>query len=238
MMLKQLKHKSNKPFQWLLLLVTSTLILSCGGKKFEKTPVDNYIVEYSKEQNFAILLQDMDVDGNFFKTYKHKYQVILEDEEGKPSEKTGEWVEVGEKYFAANENNLGMTLVYKKDGKLEKNVSPSGVQYVGDKKYGEWRSNNGTSVWAFYGQYMFMSHMFGMMRTPFYRNNYNTYRGSHYGRSGYYGPTANGKSTYGTNSAATRKARPDFHQRRASKSGWGSSRGRSGVGSRGSGFGK
>ena len=101
MMSKQLKQKSNKPFQWLLLTVISTLIVSCGGKKFEKTPVDNYIVEYSKEQNFAILLQDMDVEGTFFKTHKHKYQVILEDEEGKPSEKTGEWVEVGEKYFAA-----------------------------------------------------------------------------------------------------------------------------------------
>mgnify|MGYP000250563088 CR=1 FL=1 len=229
---------SKTPFAWLSLFVFGLLLSSCGGKEFKKSPVDNYIVEFSSKQNFAIILEDMDLEGNFFKTYKHKYKVILEDEEGKPEESTSEWFEVGEDFFTKNENNLGMILVYKKDGKLEKNAAPAGYQYVGDKKYGEWRTHNGSSFWAFYGQYMFMSHMFGFMNRPVYRSDYRTYRDNHYGRSGYYGPRTNGSSKYGTNSAATRKSRPDFFKRRASKSGWSSSRGRSGFGSRGSGFGK
>ncbi|MBL4716663.1 MAG: hypothetical protein COC01_01000 [Bacteroidetes bacterium] len=213
-------------------------IVSCGGRDFVKSPVDEYITQFVDEQNFAIILEDMDVEGTFFKTYKHRYQVILEDSDGKPLDTKSEWKEVGEKFFWHNEGNLGMTLCYRKDGKLEKNVSPPGYQYVGNSKYGEFRTNNGTSFWAFYGQYMFMSHMFGMMNRPIYRNDYNTYRSGYYGSKGYYGPKTGGNHKYGTNSAGTRKSRPGFFNRRANRTGWGSSRGRSGFGGRGSGFGK
>jgi len=213
-------------------------VVGCGGRAFKKSPVDEYITGYADQDNFSIILTDMDVEGTFFKTYKHRYQVVLQKGDEDPVSTTSAWMEVSKEFFWANEKNLGMTLCYKHDGKLEKNVSPPGYQYVGNSRYGEWRSHNGNSFWAFYGQYMFMSHMFGMMNRPVYRSHYNSYRGGYYGSRGYYGPTTNGKPMYGTNSAGTRKARPDFFQRKASRSGWGTSRGRSGFGGRGSGFGK
>lgn len=225
-------------YSLILLLPLIAILHSCGGKKFTKTPVDNYIVTFSEDDNYSIILHDMDVQGTFFKTYLHKYKVIKEHNSGQPESTISEWFEVSEQFFTANQNNLGMTLVHKKDGKLDKNVSPPGYQYVGDSRYGEWRTHNGSSFWAFYGQYMFMSHMFGMINRPVYRNDYNTYNSSYAGRRSYYGPKTNGSYKYGTNSKATAKERPDFFKRRASRSGWKSSRGRSGLGGRSSGFGK
>tara|TARA_B110000285_G_C15024593_1_gene563450 strand:- start:471 stop:1160 length:690 start_codon:yes stop_codon:yes gene_type:complete len=221
-----------------LSILLLALMTSCG-RKYKKTPIDNYIVQHTKQKNFSVILDDMDVEGTFFKTHKMKFKVILEDEEGTPTSADSDWQEVSEDFFFLNENNLGMTLLLKKDGKVDRNASPPGYQYVNNAKYGEWRSNaGGHSFWAFYGQYMFMSHMFGMMNRPVYQNGYNSYRSGYAGKRSYYGKTSGGKPAYGTNSAATRKLRPNFYQRKATKSGWISSRGRSGLGSRSSGRGK
>lgn len=222
--------------QLLFLPVLLLLLAGCGGKKFKKSPVDELIVAYSEVDNYSIILHDMEVDGTFFKTYKHKYEVIKNNEEGLPVSSIGPWKEVDEKYFKANENNLGMTLCYKKDGELEKQVSPPGYQYVGDQRYGHWQTHNGNSFWAFYGQYMFMSQMFRMVNRPVYRREYDEYRGGYYGSRGYYGPKTAGSRKYGTNSKGTQKERPNFYQRRASRTG--SGRSSRGFGGRGSGFGK
>ncbi|MBL4657046.1 MAG: hypothetical protein JKX73_03535, partial [Flavobacteriales bacterium] len=221
----------NKIIKFSSTIILLLFIVGCGGRKFVKPPVDVYIAKFVDEQNFAIILEDMNVEGTFFKTYKHRYKIVLELADGTPVKSISEWMEVEENYFWASEKNLGMTLCYKKDGKLEKNVSPPGYQYVGNKRYGEWRSHGGNSFWAFYGQYMFMSSMFGMMNRPVYRNEYNTYRGGYYGSNkGYYGPTAKGGlSKYGTNSLGTRKDKPGFFSRRASRTGWSGGRGRSGF---------
>ncbi|MBL4708253.1 MAG: hypothetical protein JKY48_07430 [Flavobacteriales bacterium] len=219
----------------LLLLILN----SCGGRDFSKTPLDNYIVEFSNEKSFSIILADMDVDGTFFKTHKHKYKIIKVKDD-LPYENTTDWIEVEKGFFWKNEENLGMVVLEKNaEGKISKTASPPGYQYVGNNRYGEWRSNNGNSFWAFYGQYMFMSHMFGMGRRPIYRDHYNSYSsGGYYGSRNYYGPKVGKSNMYGTSSAQTRKSNPTFFQRRATKSGWSSSRSRSGGRSRGSGFGK
>ena len=223
-----------------IILLTSILLIGCGGREFKKSPLDAYITEFSNEATFSVIIEDMDVDGTFFKTYKHLYKVIRNKKDGTPySEITG-WKEVEKDFFWKNENNLGMTVLEKNgEGKISKAASPPGYGYVGDKKYGEWRSNNGNSFWAFYGQYMFMSHMFGMGNRPVYRNHYNSYSsGGYYGGRGYYGPKTGSSTMYGTNSAQTKKSKPNFFQRRATKSGWSSSRSRSGGRSRGFGYGK
>ncbi|WP_103866631.1 hypothetical protein [Aquimarina sp. I32.4] len=219
-----------------------SIITGCGTKKFKKTPLDNYIVENSNEEEFSVILEDMDVEGTFFKTYKHKYRIIKH-EDDKPYEEATDWVEVDEKFFLKHEDNLGMVVLEKQgQGKISKAASPPGYRYVGDSRYGEWRTNNGVSFWGFYGQYMFMNQMFGMMSRPVYRRDYQTYSsGGYYGKRSYYGPKTGNKSLYGTNSAQTRKSRPNFFSRRASRSGWSSSsssRSRSGSRSRSSGFGK
>lgn len=215
------------------------VLSGCGGKEFKKSPLDNYIVAFGDEKPYTIILADMDVDGTFFKTYKHKYRVIRTKND-LPYEEMSAWVEVGKDYFWKNENNLGMAVLEKNEnGDISKVAAPPGYNYVGNNKYGEWRTHRGSSFWAFYGQYMFMSHMFGLGSRPIYRRDYNNYRsGGYYGNRNYYGPKAGSSNMYGTNSAMTRKSNPNFYQRRATKSGWSSSRSRVGGRSRGSGFGK
>ncbi len=213
---------------------------SCGTKKFKKSPLDNYIVENSQEKQFSVILEDMDVSGTFFNTYQHKYRVIKHKEDDTPYEQVSDWIEVDEKFFARHEDNLGMVILEKKDqGKISKVAAPPGYGYVGDSRYGEWRTHNGSTFWGFYGRYMFMSQMFGMINRPVYRNDYDTYRGGgYYGSRNYYGPKKGSGSLYGTNSQQTRKEKPNFFRRRAANTGWSSSRNRSGSRSRSTGFGK
>ena len=64
-----------------LSILLLALMTSCG-RKYKKTPIDNYIVQHTKQKNFSVILDDMDVEGTFFKTHKMKFKVILEDEEG------------------------------------------------------------------------------------------------------------------------------------------------------------
>ncbi|TPN89214.1 hypothetical protein [Aquimarina algicola] len=223
----------------LSLLILS--IVSCGTKDFKKTPLDNYIVENSKEKQFSVILEDMNVEGTFFKTYLHKYKVIKHKEDDTPYEEVSDWIEVEEGFFDTHVDNLGMVILEKKgQGEISKVASPPGYGYVGDSRYGEWRTHNGSTFWGFYGRYMFMNQMFGMISRPIYQSDYRTYRdGGYYGRKSYYGPrTAGGSSRYGTNSTQTRKDKPNFFRRRASKTGWSSSRSRSGSRSRSTGFGK
>lgn len=193
------------------------------------------------EPTFSIILHDMDVEGTFFKVYKHQYRVITQGATGAEENKTG-WYEVEKEYFLRHENDLGMEIVTKnEEGKISKTAIPPGYgHYVGNSHYGEWRTHNGSSFWAFYGQYAFMTSMFNMMSRPVYRRDYDGYRsGGYYGSRPYYG-SDNGKPKYGTQSAHARKTRPNFFQRKASRSGWSKSRSRSSgrFRSRGGSFGK
>lgn len=162
---------------------------------YEKTPVDKLVVELSAEQNYSIILADMDSRNS---SYLHKYKTLIE----KPDTvlvKDSDWEKVSDVFFDANINNLGMAIATKKDGKLSKVASPAGYDnFVGNERYGRWSERNGTSFWAFYGRYMFMSSLFNMAAYPARRSHWDDYRrGGYYGNRPYYGPSGN---TYGTKS--------------------------------------
>ena len=71
-----------------------------------------------------------------------------------------------------------MEIASKQDGKVTKTVAPPGYgSYVGNQRYGHWTQRNGSSFWAFYGQYRLMSDLLGM-GGPIYRNNYGAYQQS------------------------------------------------------------
>ncbi|MEM6359513.1 MAG: hypothetical protein AAF149_10645 [Bacteroidota bacterium] len=228
------------------------LLASCGGsKRFEKSPVDNIIRDMPSDRVFSVILNDMDVEGSFFHTYTHQYKIIEETEPGKPEERLTDWYEVSEGYFESHANDMGMEIASRgEDGKLQKGASPPGYNnYVGNPKYGRWENRGGSSFWAFYGQYAFMSSMFNMMTYPVRRSYWNDYRGSYYGTGrSYYGPTASGRSYYGTNSDYNRSTRPNstwsrntssFKNRVSSRTSRSSSRyGGSSSRSRGGGYGK
>jgi hypothetical protein len=238
----------------ILFLVVILVVTSCG-KSFKKSPIDKYITELDNKSQYSIILNDMDVQGTFFKSYMHKFKIIypidttvttLTPGQNRFDEVVTDWVDVGDDFFWKNEKNLGMTLVSKsEEGKITRSAHPPGYNYVGNQRYGRWQTqNDGSRFWSFYGQYMFMNHMFGVMHRPIYYSSYNSYRGGYYGSRPYYGSkTSGGSSRYGTNSTYTKKARPDFHSRKAAKSGWTrsssrSSSGRSSSSSRGWGSGK
>jgi hypothetical protein len=139
----------------------------------------------------------MDADNG--SVYKHKYQVILEREDTVQSVETS-WKTVLDIFFEQHIDDMGMEIVSKKDGVLHKQVAPAGYSnFVGNPKYGQWSERNGSSFWAFYGRYAFMSSMFNMMAYPARRSYWNDYRGSYYGSGrAYYGPS--GSKVYGTKS--------------------------------------
>jgi len=195
-------------------------LFSCGGSSFEKSPVDVLIRDMDQEKNFTIILFDMDVEGGWPDTYKHKYKIIKEKEDGTPFEETTDWYEVSERTFSFYENDMGMEIASKTDGKVTKETSPPGYsKYVGNEKYGSWQTNSsGNSFWAFYGQYAFMSSMIGLVAGPVYRTGYYDYYNNYRGRRPYYGSMTNGRSSYGTLSDASRRQNPGFHSRATSNS--------------------
>lgn len=169
--------------------------------KYEKTPVDKLIRDLSSEQNFTIILYDMDyVESN--DQYKHQYNILIDKADSVYTKET-DWLLVSSAFFNANVDNMGMEIASKKDGKLTKAVAPAGyTNYVGNEKYGQWKEHNGSSFWEFYGKYAFMSSMFRMAMFPVHYGYWNDYRSNYYGHGrAYYGPTNNGGRMYGTKSS-------------------------------------
>ena len=222
----------------------------CGGKKFVKNPIDDIIKGMPSGRIFSIVLNDMDVQGSFFQEYFHQYKIIEEVTEGKPEERITDWYKVEERVFERHVNDMGMELASRgEDGKLRKGASPPGYNnYVGNEKYGRWENRGGNSFWVFYGQYAFMSSLFGTLNYPVRRSYYDDYRRNYSGRGrSYYGPTTGGRPYYGTGSdynsrrsnTAWNRNRSGFKQRVANRTSRSSSRyGGSSSRSRGGGFGK
>ncbi|MCF8372488.1 MAG: hypothetical protein K9H64_12740 [Bacteroidales bacterium] len=200
------------------LLALMLFMVSCGGKEFVKNPVDTLIRDMNSESVFSIILYDMEVEGNFSKTYKHQYQIITE-KDSIPQEKLTDWYPVSKDFFTYHENNMGMEIASKgRDGKVDKTVSPAGYSnYVGNPQYGNWVQRDGGSFWEFYGKYAMLSSVFHMMTYPARMSYYNDYRSNYYGRGrSYYGPTTGGRSTYGTYSDYNTKTKPNSRFTRSS----------------------
>lgn len=206
-----------------LILLFLFLLCSCKSNDFQKNPVDVMIRDMTDVPIYAIMLHDMDVEGTFFKEYKHQYRILKQDKEGeKPEEVVTDWHKVSEDFFNQHVNDMGMELAAKgEDGKVTKAVSPPGYNnYVGNSKYGHWTQGaGGNSFWAFYGQYAFLSSMLNMATFPVRRSYYNDY--TDYRRTGrpYYGPVvSNGRRAYGTGSAYTTAAKPNTRWRQSTSS--------------------
>lgn len=195
---------------------------SCGGgkKEFKKSPLDELIRDLPTQQNFSIILHDMDVEGSFFKTYRHQYKVITFDK-AKPGDSTSTaeanreeeitgFYEVSKEEFNRNEGNMGMEVAHRDEGgTVQKKVSPPGYAYVGNPNYGHWVNRGGNSFWEFYGKFAFMNSMFNLMTYPIRRSYWNDYYTNYYPTGGvYYGPTNGGYSYYGTNSRYNSSANP------------------------------
>lgn len=194
---------------YLSLTLLVFLVQACGPSApvFEKNPVDDLIKNMTDVANFDIILYDMDFDEATEK-YQHQYR-ILKEPTGSDTilTETTEWLQVSPSYFNEHVDNMGMTIVSKTNGTVDKKVSPPGYnQYVGNEKYGQWRQDsNGGSFWEFYGKYAFLRSILGFGYSPIYYGGWNDYRRNYYpyGRT-YYGSGTNGGNRYGTNSTHNR----------------------------------
>lgn len=194
----------------LLTFLSAVLVLaSCQRRTatFKKEPIDNLVKEYADAGDYSIMLYDMNYDDQQDQ-YQHQYRVIYEPKsQDTVLERTTGWMQVSPIFFEKHVEDMGMTLVSKTDGKLEKKVSPPGYDtYVGNERYGQWRQgSDGNSFWEFYGKYAMLSHLFGMNRYPVYYNRYDDYYSNYrpYGRT-YYGRDSRGGNMYGTGGGYTR----------------------------------
>lgn len=206
---------SSKTITWIVVIFIILFIISqCGGgdSEFKKSPLDELIKELPKDEVFSIILNDMDVEGNFSKTYFHQYEIIKGSTPETISSETTNFLEVNEEFFNQHINNMGMEIASRDStGKLHKDVAPAGYSnYVGNQKYGQWKSDgNGGSFWEFYGKFAFMSSMFNLMTYPARYSHYDTWRGGYYGTGRpYYGPSSGGTSYYGTGSKYNQSRNP------------------------------
>lgn len=245
-------------YRFLILGTLALLMQACspGGPVFQKNPVDDLIKDMTSIPDYSIILYDMNYD-EASEQYQHQYR-ILKEPQGADSiltETTG-WLQVSPEYFNEHIEDMGMTIVSKTNGTVDKKVSPPGYnQYVGNEKYGQWRQNSdGTSFWEFYGQYAFLRSVLGFGYSPIYYGGWYDYRRNYYpsGRA-YYGNGRNGGRRFGTggshvnsrSTASTWSSKDQSFknrvrsrvQRSSSRTRRSSSRYRSGSSSRGRGFG-
>ena len=190
-------------------------LLACSsGREYRANPLDTFIRDYDQKYPYTIILEDMDVDGTFFKSYKHQYKIIYS-ENGEPKETTTGMIEVPTTFFWKNQNNVGMEIVSKDStGKVNKVATPPGYSnYVGNPRYGHWENRDGSSFWSFYGKYAFLSSMFNLM-SPVPRYGYSDYRRNYRYNRPYYGSrSSSGYYTYGSQGRNMRASRPSFSRR-------------------------
>tara|TARA_R110000765_G_scaffold7963_8_gene26154 strand:+ start:7694 stop:9220 length:1527 start_codon:yes stop_codon:yes gene_type:complete len=139
--------------------------------------------------------------NDFDQVFYHKYTEI----NGSKVTKT-DWEDVEQEEFSAYMNALGMSIFSKPYGVFEEDAvyqaHPPALAFVGDKKYGEYRSdNNGNSFWHYYGQFAFINAMLG----PSYHYPSSMHSGWYGSRNtrAYYGGTSTSPA-FGTRSTRVR----------------------------------
>lgn len=112
-------------------------------KKVIEKPIQQLLQKHIAHAPVTILLYDMDKEGIFSKTYKHRYRVLYE-KHGKVIAEDTDWMEVSSDYFWRYENNLGMEVAARtKDNQVKQVVGPPGyTNYIGNTKYGYFGDNS------------------------------------------------------------------------------------------------
>jgi len=202
-------------------LILAVLVL-VGCSSGPRQPLEILNASLKDVPSYSIILDDMREEGNFFKKYFHKYQVLREGPAGGEKQEEGlktaatDWMEVPKGWYQQNLPFLGMVIFSKKEGKVDQTAMPPGYQYVGNPRYGSWATDSrGNSFWAFYGQYALLSSLLG--GRPIYRDHYREYNDYRSRGQTYYGPVTGGTRQYGTGGSVTRQQKPDFFSRRMSQ---------------------
>lgn len=199
------------------LLLGFILFLSACASR---SPLERLKKELDRYPEYSIILEDMQEEGNFFKEYYHRYRLVYGQKQSGSDTLTfqteiTDWLRVDRKEYQKFFPYLGMVLASKTaDGKIDDMKYPPGYQYVGDPRYGRWRTDSqGNSFWEWYGKFALMSHLFGMFSRPVYRTDWDTFRDYRRRGDDYFGRG----NSYGTNGTYTRATKPNFYQRRMAR---------------------
>lgn len=185
------------------ILWTALFFWGCGSDELPLAKIEKSLANVPE---YSIILEDMKDEGNFFKDYSHQYRLVLPDR----AEDKG-WFEVPENFYRANENFLGMVIAGKKDGNLLAAAAPLVYQYVGDPRYGQWRSDGlGGQIWGFTPGIPLFGELDIDIHSPIHRKHYDSYKHSLSRKIPYYGS----ENQYGTNGTFTQKSKPNFFARR------------------------
>lgn len=188
------------------LVLLTILLTACGGGYSGPSPIDILRSKFAQTPTFSLVLADAKEEEG---RYWQKYYVVTEGAE-KPQET--EWLEASEETFNAVLPFLGMTVFQKRDWQETFEAAPPGYEYVGNSRYGEWKTDsNGMSFWAFYGQYRLMSDVLGWGRV--HRDDYYAYRTNRQNGRPYYGPN----KEWGLNGSKTKQKRDSFFKRAQSR---------------------
>ena len=110
-------------FSLLFFLSVALFLQGCG---VGQNPVEKIQNELQNEKEYAIILNDMREEGNFFPSYYHQYRVDVGEQKSQRP-----FVEVDVSYYKKNEPYLGMVLISKAaDGAVSTTPFPNGYQYV------------------------------------------------------------------------------------------------------------
>lgn len=214
--------------------ILPVLLLACGNTEKKSKQV---AVEPSEEirksiptNDFSLVLDDMAIkEDNNVLDHRHKYKV-LELKGDSLHETSKGWKSVNKTFFQKHQNDLGMEIISRHNGKSSFTAQPVGFGWaIGNEKHGEWvntstdstkTQNSSTSHrrWRTHSTSPFFWLWLGSRRSIF-RNDYNSYRTYNSQGQSYYGQNrANNSYAYGTRSAYQKKTRPSFFSRRQQNS--------------------
>lgn len=188
----------------LLVFCIPVLFFGCGT---DRLPVEKFQDTLKAAPSYSVILNDMKEEGNFFREYFHQYRIVQED-----SAWTSRWYEVPEEYYRRNEPFLGMVIAGRKGTEPVTTPMPPGYMYVGDNRYGRWRTGSaGNDFWEFNrgGNALFRELELDL-HLPVSRSSYSSFIQSKSKKIPFFGE----KKEYGTSGVLTQKTRPNFFQRR------------------------
>jgi len=180
--------------------------LTIGGCGEPDNPLKGIEASLKDNPSYSVVLEDMKEEGNFLKEYYHKYKVVQEEDA-----QTTDWLRVPESLYQDLLPLLGMVVAGRVAGELLTAAAPPAYPYVGNTRYGSWRSDStGRSYWAFNQGLPLIAALAANTHPPIYRSDYDAYRQAKSVKQPYFGPN----NAFGTSGSWTQKNKPDFFQRR------------------------
>jgi hypothetical protein len=184
---------------------------------------------YTSWDKILVDLRDRKLGGA--RDYEEEVRTVktnFPDAAGKDGATTSDenWVEISRATYQVCENNIGMSIGHKPEGKYDNEVDdvpqPPGFAYmapVGERnQYGYWDHSGGGNFWVFYGQYALMRDLlWGHSYRPIPSYEWESYRTERsYGRTYYGRDDAAGAPKYGTHGTFTAQHYSDSRYMRSS----------------------